>query len=36
MSSEIDEDPKMPIYDVEAVCHQTEQGTNPWDFKIQK
>jgi transcriptional regulator with XRE-family HTH domain len=36
MSSEIDEDPKMPIYDVEAVCHQIEQGTNPWDFKIQK
>lgn len=30
----MDADPKMPVYDVEAVCHQIEQGTNPWDFKI--
>ena len=34
MPSEMDADPKMPVYDVEAVCHQIEQGTNPWDFKI--
>ncbi|MGN0946386.1 MAG: helix-turn-helix domain-containing protein [Megasphaera sp.] len=28
MPSEMDADSKMPIYDVEAVCHQLEQGTN--------